>query len=230
MRGQTASDPFVRSLGGALWCIPLATAFALAIPSMLDARPRHGEPGRIAAPVLKTPGKPVMTRAIVRARLMQPVAVAVDRPRAPRETGALLSMVLAPMTRLPLLARRTTLSSGPRAATETAPPADRSWHMQTFRDVSVADGLHLRSGNVVVALAGIEPLAPGALCRRIDGVEESCAVRAANRLELLVRGRVVVCRVYDAPHGPQLAGACRADKIDLVDDLVRNGLARRGAA
>jgi endonuclease YncB( thermonuclease family) len=231
-RRQTAGDPFVRSLGGALWCVPLATTLALAVPSVINARPYHGEPGSIVVTVPKPAGKPIMTRAIVRARPGRPVsAVAASRPRAAREAGgAALSMVFAPMTRLPLMAQPTGSLSGPRPATNTAPSTGGSWHMQTFYDVSVADGLHLRSGNVTVALAGVEPLAPDALCRRIDGVEESCAVRATNRLELLVRGRAVVCRVYDAPHGSQVAGACRADKIDLVDDLVRNGLARRGAA
>jgi endonuclease YncB( thermonuclease family) len=68
----------------------------------------------------------------------------------------------------------------------------------------------------------------GSECKRLDGVVEPCEVRAANRLDILTRGRQVVCELQDGG-GDETRGVCRAGKIDLADDLVRNGLALRTA-
>ena len=81
-----------------------------------------------------------------------------------------------------------------------------------------------------MALAGVEPLDHDAKCKRLDGVQEACSTRAASRLEVLTRGRTVTCRVYEGEQGQPVVASCRADKIDLADDLVKNGLARRAQA
>ena len=112
-----------------------------------------------------------------------------------------------------------------RHAARTSIRLGRGWHMAVLRDVTVTEGLQLASNHQTLALAGIEPR--DATCKRLDGQEESCAVRATTRLELLVRGRTLTCRIYDAPQGETVPAQCRADRIDLAEDLVRNGLARR---
>jgi hypothetical protein len=99
---------------------------------------------------------------------------------------------------------------------------------RTFRNVAILDGLQLGADGMVVALAGVEPVPQGSECKRLDGVVEPCAQRAANRLEILTRGRPVVCEMQESEAGA-VRGACRAGKIDLADDLVRNGLAVRAS-
>lgn len=104
--------------------------------------------------------------------------------------------------------------------------------MQVFRNVAVAENLRLNSNGVIVQLAGVAPVATDATCRRLDGVTEPCSTRAMSRLEILTRGRAVTCDIRDdQPHDEQaddaMLGVCRAGKIDIAEDLVRNGLARR---
>lgn len=113
-----------------------------------------------------------------------------------------------------------------------APPATLSisqtgWVMKKFASVKVLDGLRLGSGSLVIALAGVKPLAADATCRRLDGVMENCLARATSRLEVLVEGRPVSCEVYRQPGPDGKRGRCMAGKIDLAADLVRNGLAQR---
>jgi hypothetical protein len=97
---------------------------------------------------------------------------------------------------------------------------------QVLREVIVIDGLRLAADGKVIALAGITSVPEGSECRRLDGVTESCILRAANRLEVLTKGRPVTCDVKESDTG-RLRGVCRAGKIDLAEDLVRNGLAVR---
>ena len=78
-----------------------------------------------------------------------------------------------------------------------------------------------------IARTPAAPVAPGAVCRRLDGVEEPCAQRAADRLELLTRGRTVRCERIETAADGTARGYCLAGKINLADDLVKNGLARR---
>ena len=97
-----------------------------------------------------------------------------------------------------------------------------------LRQVEAREGLRLSSDAMVIKLDGVEPLAQDAECRRLDGVVEPCAQRAQNRLDVLTRGRPVICDMQPDETG-DMRGHCRAGKIDLAEDLLRNGLAlRRG--
>jgi endonuclease YncB( thermonuclease family) len=87
--------------------------------------------------------------------------------------------------------------------------------------------LRFNAGGMVVRLAGVVPVAGDAMCKRLDGVIEPCSTRAMNRLDILTRGRAVTCDIKDDQADESLLGFCRADKIDIAEDLVRNGLARR---
>ncbi len=113
-----------------------------------------------------------------------------------------------------------------RIVLDRTAPGPRT-HTFRFRDVAVVDATHLRAEGMILTLAGVMPPDDGAMCKRIDGVMESCAERAASRLAVLVQGRTVVCRVTLEASGQPPQGECRAEKIDLVDDLVRLGLVRR---
>jgi endonuclease YncB( thermonuclease family) len=104
--------------------------------------------------------------------------------------------------------------------------------MQVFRNVAVAENLRLNSNGMIVQLAGVAPVATDATCRRLDGVTEPCSTRAMSRLEILTRGRAVTCDIRDDQARDDrtddaMLGVCRAGKIDIAEDLVRNGLARR---
>jgi endonuclease YncB( thermonuclease family) len=104
--------------------------------------------------------------------------------------------------------------------------------MQVFRNVAVAENLRLNSNGMIVRLAGVAPVETDATCRRLDGVIEACSTRAMSRLEILTRGRAVTCDIRDDQTRDDQAddamlGVCHAGKIDIAEDLVRNGLARR---
>ena len=96
-----------------------------------------------------------------------------------------------------------------------------------LRDVQVTANLRLSASGVIVALAGVAPMGSGAECRRLDGVVEPCTTRAMSRLEILTRGRPVTCEFRADQASDEMQGVCRAGKINIADDLVRNGLARR---
>ena len=237
--GRTVgNDRFVRALGYALWCAPLALVLGFAGHFVVNGKSvtRYEAPaGRIAAePIVK----PIMTQAILRPQKSAPIVSAIEITPT-RES--LLAMAFMPHadsivnvpTELPPAPARAELTT---ASTPLVPPKTRAaslenrpWRMQTLRAVGVAQGLRLISDGAIVALAGVEPLDPATKCKRLDGVQESCSIRAASRLEVLTRGRTITCRVYEAREGEAAVAACKADKIDLADDLVKNGLARKAA-
>jgi hypothetical protein len=108
---------------------------------------------------------------------------------------------------------------------QAAPSTIKAGLARVLRDVTIVDGLQIKSDGMVITLAGVGPAPQGSECRRLDGVVEPCSQRAANRLDILTRGRPVVCDLQDGDGG--MRGVCRAGKIDLADDLVRNGLVVR---
>lgn len=126
------------------------------------------------------------------------------------------------------MAAQMLLVTPPVSHTRPATQRPRVNGAHVLREVAVLDGLQISGEGLVVALAGVAPVPAGSECRRLDGVVEACAVRAASRLEVLTRGRPVVCDLQEADEG-DLRGACRAGKIDLAEDLVRNGLAVRAS-
>ena len=212
----SGKDPVVRTLGNLLFSAPLATALALGVTGL-----GHRDTGW-PMPAVPSQVKPVTTDVPPvepRAAVQQAVLVPKVDAKTPLLTSAILPPDFAPSPRA---------APTPRKSAPASARPGRGWHMTILRDISVADGLRLGNGERTVALAGIEPLE--ASCRRIDGKEETCAARALTRLELLVRGRTVTCRVYDAAQGETPAAHCRADRIDLAEDLVRNGLARHNAS
>ena len=99
-----------------------------------------------------------------------------------------------------------------------------------FRNVEVAEGLRLGGDGLSITLAGLTPVGPDKVCRRLDGVVESCSMRAMHRLEVLTQGRAVTCDLRPADQDGDVLGTCHADKIDIADDLVRQGLATRSGA
>ena len=74
-------------------------------------------------------------------------------------------------------------------------------------------------------LEGVEMPNSDALCRRLDGVSVSCRERIAARLEILSRIRAIDCQV--TRRGNHAIARCLAGKVDLADDLLRNGLVRK---
>ncbi len=92
------------------------------------------------------------------------------------------------------------------------------------------DGLRIESEGLVVRLAGLDDMPADAVCKRLDGVAEPCRVRAAGRLAVLLQGREVVCRISALTGEAEAIGQCSAGKIDLAEDLARQGLAQRAGA
>lgn len=233
------SDPVIRALGYLMLCGPLAAALALGVHSSLQP-PVEPAPGVAVFAPPPHASRPTMTTAVLRPRRDPQADVAFA---AHASDNQLIAMAFTPTVDAALAApERLAIPSAPRAELTTAstPAAapravranleNRPWRMQTLQRVGVAEGLRLIANGAMLNIAGVAPLAPGALCKRLDGVQEACATRAASRLEILTRGRTITCRVYDAAAGEPTIASCRADKIDIADDLVKNGLARRGDA
>lgn len=235
---QLSNDPVIRALGYTLWCVPVLVAVTLGW-QMLARGPAPRTSQTPIAPVTAVE-KPVKTQAVLRPRRE---AVAQATFEAPASQNQLLAMAfmptvdvsgMSPASNAERTAERrelTTASVRPaasKAQIATARLENRPWRMQTLRQVGVAEGLKLISEGSMLTLAGVQPLDSDAKCKRLDGVMEPCSTRAASRLEVLTRGRVITCRVYEAVQGEPTAAHCRADKIDLAEDLVKNGLARRG--
>ncbi len=136
-------------------------------------------------------------------------AIAIAPPARDLKTGAILSSDDLPT------------ASTPRSA------FSRNGGPTKFRTVQVTDDLNLIGDGVAIRLAGVEQLASDAMCRRLDGESLPCVRRAVDRLEILTRGRQVTCQLQGALTNEPRRARCWADKIDLADDLVKSGLARR---
>ena len=110
---------------------------------------------------------------------------------------------------------------------DTPPMTVRSNSPRVLRDVRIAAGLRLVGDGTEFDLADIKPLGPDAKCKRLDGAVVDCAERAAARLEIVTRGRAVQCNVVGENVEGRAIASCAAGKIDLAEDLVKNGLALR---
>ncbi len=229
--GHTMDDPVIGWLCLVMCGAPVVLAATMGWQAVARGPAKLLPAPRIEA-VSSAPSTPVMTQAILRpgpeGRLAEAPA---PKPFTERVAAAGMAPLPAPAPLPPLAMPRDemTTASMPSPARRAERPGARGWRVETLRNVEVAEGLRLVSGGATLVLAGVEPLEANATCTRLDGVTEACAARAASRLEILLRGRTVTCRVFEPRDGETPVGRCRADKIDLADDLVKNGLARRGA-
>jgi endonuclease YncB( thermonuclease family) len=223
---RISNDPFIGSLLIAFLGLPALVALVIGGHALANNQRPAASPSPVATP------QPVDQKPIHARVVMRPTAsLAMGTPLALGDTpspSAQIAMAFAPPERV---AR----APSPKPPVDDLPTASMPRPLATssvervaiLRDVRVGDGLSLIGASGVFALAGVEPLAPDAMCRRLDGVEQPCSQRAASRLELLTRGRVVTCQPTGPMVNAQSRGACLAGKINLADDLVKNGLARR---
>ena len=204
-RVKLKSDRRARALIMALCILPVATPLLAAGVNVFM------KSGSAPPPTPSAPEAPV-ARPPLRASFDSPIF-------SPEPMGAQAPMEQAVVQAIPAVQPSAPEQPAPRVVAKAG-------RARVLRDVTIVDGLQIRSEGLIVALAGIAPAPQGSECRRLDGVVEPCAQRAANRLDILTRGRPVVCDLQDGDAGA-MRGVCRAGKIDLADDLVRNGLAVR---
>lgn len=234
---QLANDPVIKSLGSVMLGAPVVLALVLGWQMAVRGPAPNAVAGLARPSDSAGLDRPIPTQAILRPRRETPARAAFEGPVTQDQ---LLAAAFMPAIDMPFAAGPAVQTAAAREMPTASTPAHKprprvagaaagSWRMETLRNVGVADGLKLISDGAMLTLAGVEPLARSANCKRLDGVTEACATRALSRLEVLTRGRIVVCRVYDAAEGEPALASCRADKIDLADDLVKNGLARRAA-
>jgi endonuclease YncB( thermonuclease family) len=124
--------------------------------------------------------------------------------------------------------RRATVVDAPETA-ETPAVADitaASRTVQSAREAVVPVAGTIRAGDVEYRLAGIVLPENGRMCRRLDGLAVSCSDRALSYLQLLVKGRAVLCeRAPQTSDGP-IEGNCRIGESDIAEQMVRQGWAR----
>ncbi|MDE2578327.1 MAG: hypothetical protein KGL46_05955 [Hyphomicrobiales bacterium] len=77
-----------------------------------------------------------------------------------------------------------------------------------------------------LVLAGVELPRESAMCTRLDRKSVPCVDRIAARLALLSFGRRIKCMILTYGDGRRV-GRCRADKIDLAADLIKERLVTR---
>lgn len=208
------SDRSGRALIAALWIMPVVLPFVAAGGVAVL---RQTEP----APAQAAEAPPNLRPAQAAQRVVR-VDEPAPAPSIPVLPGDGLLKGAAPI----LPTARLQVAAPPPPA--PAAKATRIAGVHVLRNVTPLEGLRLGADGLVIALAGVSPPPAGAECRRLDGVMESCAQRAMARLEILTRGRPVTCDLRDEGRGDP-RGVCRAGKIDLSDDLIRNKLAVRAA-
>jgi endonuclease YncB( thermonuclease family) len=115
----------------------------------------------------------------------------------------------------------------PAAAAPDAPGAAAGVRAaQTVRAADAVEAGMIRAGDRVFRLAGIVTPDLGETCRRLDGLAVSCADRAHSYLQLLVKGRAVVCEPAPQTADGPVEAACRVGEADVAEQLVRQGWAR----
>ena len=90
---------------------------------------------------------------------------------------------------------------------------------------TVVDGGHLKTGQITIQLAHIEPLTLDQVCQSRIGGEWPCGVRARSFLQGLVRRFKIVCEKADELGPREILATCTRGKINLGKRLVRHGWA-----
>lgn len=190
-----------------LWMAPILTPWVVA--GAYSAFPEDATPPQQRAPgPVFEPQKAALARLrlVMTEEKMLSGAAAILQPR-------LEGRVRAPVVE----GHETSLRPRPTNALTT----------RVLRAATIDNRLRLTSNGVTIALEGVVPLEESATCKRLDGRTEPCVTRIAHRFGLLTQGRTIVCQFRDNSPGDVARGKCRADRIDIADDLLRNGLARR---
>jgi endonuclease YncB( thermonuclease family) len=236
---QISNDRVVKCLGYTIWLAPFAIASILIWQFMLRNHVRTSFANDVAKVSVQVSDKPIMTQAILRPRSSVSQQAALQEPGSQQQLMAMAFMPTSDAANSAAFSINSTKKELTTASTRSSVVKpkrgasayqNKPWRMQTMRDVGIADGLRLIASGSMLTLAGVEPLDRTSKCKRLDGIEEPCSIRASSRLEVLTRGRTITCRIYEADAGEPTIASCRADKIDLADDLIKNGLARRGDA
>ncbi len=123
--------------------------------------------------------------------------------------------------------RRAEASAVPFSPDSSAAPSAR---VVNFMDVKIVGPNSIFADGMVITLADVIPPDEGSMCKRIDGVVESCAQRAEGRLAVLTHNRRLRCTVWTSVANDQLKGRCSANRLDLSDDLIRLGLGRSASS
>lgn len=203
------SDRRARALIILLCLAPVATPLLAAGLNSFLKSPSVASPASAATPVSAPTLKPA------------PVPVVRASPQGPTLRASFDDPIFSPM----MMGVAAPIEAKWEAASPQAEARTALTGRHVLRDVRVAGSLQIVSEGIVISLAGVAPTPDGSECRRLDGVVESCAQRAANRLALLTQGRPIVCDLQG--DAARARGICRAGTIDLAEDLVRNGLAVR---
>ncbi|MFM9976407.1 MAG: thermonuclease family protein [Beijerinckiaceae bacterium] len=127
---------------------------------------------------------------------------------------------LGEITRSAPARRKPQLDNEPAVAA-VAPAAQPS-----LESIEIIDAATLRTGSMIVRLAGIHMPGAEQNCRRLDGLSVSCTSRAQSYLQLLVKGKAVACdRAGFGADGVE-EGRCRVGETDVAEQMVRQGWAK----
>lgn len=196
----------VQSLSLALWAIPvLASSFYLAVRPLGAGAKGHSS-------TMEQFGKGTRTNAIHDSSFMPPMSGLIEGSEMILQTRfafkAEKSQARVPEPAIPRRRVQSPVSDG---------------RTVNFTEVKIVGPNRIEADGMTITLADIVPPADGAMCKRLDGVVESCAERAANRLAVLAQDRQVRCKVWTSSDDRWM-GRCSANRLDLAKDLIRTGL------
>lgn len=248
----------VRTLGAALWLLPVAVSVACfasapsktgsAIASLFKPAPQRAvlasavmEPAHTIEPerfskVASTPYR--RTVLDVRPRNEPKFPMLLSFAATGKDTKSLAAQGSSEKTALKVAmaapaAQALPVDGMPIAsfgAIRGKVPAARPMQTRVLQDARAVAPNAIMADGVYVVIAGIEPPKEGATCRRLDGVLEDCRVRARARLSVLIMDRRITCKLSEALENGIRVGQCYAGKIDIAGDLLRQGLANRSTA
>ncbi|WP_279479050.1 hypothetical protein [Aureimonas sp. SK2] len=216
----------MQSLRIALGLLALVTTFFLLVPveptliagrsapsepavAMPEAAP---EPPAVAASAEPAPGTPV--------RRVGPAAV--ETTALTRLPAAASGAATPPQAMEP----EAPAATAPQATQEAAAaekPAGPDYRM--FARPIAVDARTLKTGEITLLVAGVEPVASDARCA--DGAQAwPCATRARTALRGWIRGRSVLCAVPpEAAGAREITAPCLLGEEDVGEWVVRNGWA-----
>lgn len=198
-----------------LWPIAVPLGFGEVWWASQKAQSRSdAEPVPSAAPppqVAPPPAPPQQAAAPLPAPVLEQHAVAPDagaaKPAKPPQANAQDEHTAA------LNGKDRAGTAAPRAATKL------------YYRVTIRDGGTLRSGDVVIKLAGIVTRDADATCKGANGKSWPCGAAAKAALSRLIRSRAVTCELPQQGAQKEVVARCSVAGADLSTWMVRQGWA-----
>jgi endonuclease YncB( thermonuclease family) len=121
------------------------------------------------------------------------------------------------------------ITDGPLVRVPVPPPPPDPPRWRRFFLPATADAATFTVGALSIHIAGVSPVAPGAICQDTDGTSWPCGQTALFSFRRFLHGRPVECYMAPPADAKDIAAACRIGTVDLGAWLLTAGWAKAGA-